>query len=36
MIAVDSVLPGGHYKRAWEIVNATGGVYLKFVAELSR
>ena len=35
VIAVDSALPGGHYKRAWEIVNATDGEYLKYVAELS-
>jgi hypothetical protein len=36
VIAVDSALPGGHYKRAWEIVNATDSEYLKYVAELSR
>jgi hypothetical protein len=36
VIAVDSVLPGGYYKRAWEIVNATDTEYLKYVAELSK
>lgn len=36
VIAIDSALPGGHYKRAWEIVNATDGEYLKYVAELSQ
>ena len=36
VITVDSVLPGGYYKRAWEIVNATDTEYLKYVAELSK
>jgi len=36
VIAVDSELPGGYYKRAWEIVNATESEYLKYVAELSK
>jgi len=36
VIAVDSVLPGGYYKRAWELVNATNTEYLKYVAELNR
>jgi len=36
VIAVDSMLPGGYYKRAWELVNATGTEYLKYVGELSR
>jgi hypothetical protein len=36
VIAVDSALPGGYYKRAWELVNATDGEYLKYVAELSK
>jgi hypothetical protein len=36
VIAVDSVLPGGYYKRAWELVNATDTEYLKYVAELSK
>ncbi|HUQ29273.1 MAG TPA: hypothetical protein VM051_11820 [Usitatibacter sp.] len=36
IIAVDSALPGGYYKRAWEIVNATEGEHLRYVAELSR
>ena len=36
VIAVDSALPGGYYKRAWELVNATDEEYLKYVAELSK
>jgi hypothetical protein len=36
VIAVDSMLPGGYYKRAWELVNATDNEYLKYVAELSK
>lgn len=36
VIAVDSALPGGYYKRAWQIVNATDKEYLKYVAELSK
>jgi len=36
VIAVDSQLPGGYYKRAWEIVNAGDVEYLKYVAEVSR
>src|ERR1700730_11783773 len=36
VIAVDSVLPGGYYKRVWELVNATDTEYLKYVAELSK
>jgi hypothetical protein len=36
VIAVDSELPGGYYKRAWEIVNATDGEYLKYAAEVAR
>jgi hypothetical protein len=36
VIAIDSQLPGGYYKRAWEIVNATDTEYLKYVAEISR
>jgi hypothetical protein len=36
VIAVDSALPGGYYKRAWELVNATDKEYLKYVAELSK
>jgi len=35
-IAIDSQLPGGYYKRAWEIINATDTEYLKYVAEISR
>jgi hypothetical protein len=36
VIAIDSQLPGGYYKRAWEIINATDTVYLKYVAEISQ
>jgi hypothetical protein len=36
VIAVDSMLPGGYYKRAWEMVNASDTEYLKYVAELSK
>jgi len=36
VITIDSQLPGGYYKRAWEIVNASDGEYLKYVAEVSR
>jgi hypothetical protein len=36
VIAVDSALPGGYYKRAWELVNATDEEYLKYIAELSK
>jgi hypothetical protein len=35
VIGVDSMLPGGYYKRAWDLVNATDTDYLKYVAELS-
>jgi len=34
VVAIDSQLPGGYYKRAWEIVNATDHEYLKYVAEI--
>lgn len=36
VIAVDSQLPDGYYKRAWEIVNATDKKYLEYVAEIKR
>jgi hypothetical protein len=36
VIAVDSALPGGYYKRAWELVNVTDKEHLKYVAELSK
>jgi len=36
VIAIDSQLPAGYYRRAWEIVNATDSEYLKYVAEISR
>ena len=36
VIQIDSQLPGGHYKRAWEIVNVTDKEYLRYVAELRK
>jgi len=36
VIAVDSMLPGGYYKRAWELVNATYTEYVRYVTELSK
>jgi hypothetical protein len=36
VITVDSMLPGGYYKRAWELVHATDTEYVKYVAELSK
>ncbi len=36
VVAVDGQLPGGCYKRAWEIVNVTDAEYLKYVAEIAR
>lgn len=36
VIAVDSMLPGGYYKRAWELVNATDTEYVKYITELSK
>jgi hypothetical protein len=36
VVAIDSQLPGGYYRRAWEIVNATDTAYLRYVAELAR
>src|ERR1700730_17589287 len=36
VIAVDSMLPGGYYKRAWELVNATDNEYVKYVTGLSK
>ena len=36
VIAIDSQLPGGYYKRAWEIINTSDSEYLKYVAEVSR
>jgi hypothetical protein len=35
VVRIDSQLPGGDYKRAWEIINATDTEYLKYVAEFS-
>lgn len=34
LIAIDSQLPSGHYRRAWDIVNATDTTYLQYVEEL--
>jgi hypothetical protein len=36
VIAVDSQVLGGYYKRAWEIINATDSENLKYVAEVSK
>ena len=36
VIAIDSQLPSGCYRRAWEVVNAAPGTYLAYVAELTR
>lgn len=36
VIAIDSQLPSGCYKRAWTLVNATEGTYKQFVAELAQ
>jgi hypothetical protein len=36
IVAIDSQLPGGYYKRAWALVNATDSEYLKYVAEISK
>lgn len=36
VIAVDSALPGGFYKRAWELVDMEDNRYLEYVAELTR
>lgn len=34
VITVDGQLPGGAYKRAWEIINQTDDEYLKYISEL--
>ena len=34
VIEIDGELPGGYYKRAWEIVNQSEGTCLKYVSEL--
>jgi hypothetical protein len=34
VIRIDGELPGGYYRRAWELVNATDTEYRKYVAEL--
>lgn len=36
VIEIDSQLPNGYYKRAWEIINSTDDEYLKYVAEISQ
>jgi len=36
VVALDSQLPSGCYKRAWLLVNATPGTYLRYVEELSQ
>jgi hypothetical protein len=36
VIGIDVQLPSGCYKRAWALVNASPGDYLKYVAELAR
>ena len=36
IIVIDGQLPGGCYKKAWAIVNATDGEYLKYVTEIAR
>ncbi len=34
VMAIDSQLPGGYYRRAWEIINASDTEYLKYIAEI--
>lgn len=34
VVKIDGELPGGYYKRAWEIVNQTDDTYLNYVSEL--
>jgi hypothetical protein len=36
VVAVDSQLPSGCYKRTWILVNETDGTYKRYVAELTR
>lgn len=36
VIAIDSQLPAGCYKKAWALVNATDTEYLRYVAELAK
>lgn len=36
VVALDSQLPSGCYKRAWSLVNATPSTYLQYVEELSQ
>jgi hypothetical protein len=36
VVAIDGQLPGGCYKQAWALVNATDDEYLRYVAELGR
>ena len=36
VVSVDGQLPGGCYKNAWALVNATDTEYLRYVAELAK
>lgn len=36
VVRIDSQLPGGYYKRAWEIVNATDTEYLQYLTEITK
>lgn len=36
VVAIDSQLPSGCYKRAWTLVNANPNAYLQYVAEISQ
>lgn len=36
VVRIDSQLPGGYYKRAWALVNATDTEYLKYLAEIPK
>ncbi len=36
VVALDGQMPSGCYKRAWNLVDATPGAYLQFVAELAK
>jgi hypothetical protein len=35
VIAIDSELPSGCYKRAWNLINSSPGTYQRYIAELS-
>lgn len=34
-VRIDSSLPGGYYKRAWALVNATDNEYIKYISEIN-